>query len=55
MKIQLNHQNQRVPNESVYTIVLTLILAFAIVWLIYSSVPYSHYSLYLVEPKNNYP
>ena len=51
MNIQLNRQNHRVPNESVYTIFLTLILALGIIWLIYSSVPYSHYSLYLVEPK----
>lgn len=51
MNIQLNQQNKRVPNESVYIIFLTLILAFGIIWLIYSSVPYSHYSLYLIESK----
>lgn len=50
MKILLNQQRQRIPNKSVYTFVLTLILAFAVVWIIYSSVPYSHYSLYLIEP-----
>jgi hypothetical protein len=51
MNIQLNHLNQRIPNESIYTTFLTLVLAFAIIWLIYASVPYSHYSLYLIEPK----
>ncbi len=49
MKIQLNKQSQRIPNKLLYTIILTLILAFAIVWIIYVSVPYSHYSLYLIE------
>ena len=50
-------KNNRIPHQSIYNIILTLILAFAIVWIIYVSVPYVHYSLYLIEPnsklKNN--
>lgn len=44
-------KNKRIPNEQIYDIVLTLILAFSILWIIYVSVPYSHYSLYLLETK----
>ena len=46
-------KNSRIPHESIYNVILTLILAFAIVWIIYVSVPYVHYSLYLIEPKQN--
>lgn len=49
MKILLNHKSERIPNESVYNLIITLILAFAIVWLIYVGVPYYHYSLYLTQ------
>lgn len=49
--IMKSNYTQRVPTESVYNIILTLILAFGIVWIIYSATPYSHYSLYLIEPK----
>ena len=49
MKIQLNQKNQRISNESIYTIFLTLVLAFAIIWIIYVSVPYNHYNLYLIK------
>ncbi len=52
MKIQsaqINLNNRRIPNDSVYDIILTLIIAFAILWIIYTSTPYSHYSVYLVE------
>lgn len=52
MKYQIL-KNNRVPNDSIYDIVLTLILSFAIIWIIYVSIPYIHYSLYLAEPKNN--
>lgn len=45
-------KNQRIPTDSVYNIILTLILAFGIVWIVYAITPYSHYSLYLIEPKN---
>ena len=48
---QINLNNQRIPTSSVYDIILTLIIAFAILWIIYSSTPYSHYSVYLVENK----
>jgi hypothetical protein len=52
MKYQILKAN-RIPHESIYNLVLTLVLAFAIVWIIYVSVPYFHYSLYLIEPKQN--
>ena len=38
-------------NESIYTFILTMIIAFAIIFIIYSAVPYYHYSLYLIETK----
>jgi uncharacterized membrane protein len=44
-----NSTTQRIPTDSVYNIILTLILAFGIVWVIYSLTSYSHYSLYLIE------
>lgn len=40
-------------HESIYNFILTMIIAFAIVFAIYASIPYYHYSLYLVETKNN--
>lgn len=52
MKIQsnlINLNNKRVPTNSVYDLILTLIIAFAILWIIYSATPYSHYSVYLLE------
>lgn len=42
-------KNKRIPNNSIYDIVLTLILAFAIVWILYVSVPYVHYCFYLTK------
>ncbi len=50
MKYQILKSN-RIPYDSIYNLVLTLILAFAIVWIIYVSVPYFHYNLYLIKPK----
>ena len=50
MKYQIL-KNKRIPNQSIYNIILTLILAFTIIWIIYVSVPYVHYSLYLIETK----
>lgn len=50
MKYQII-KNKRIPNQSIYDIMLTLILAFAIIWIIYVSVPYVHYSLYLIEQR----
>ncbi len=44
-------KNDRIQHRSIYIIELTIILAFAIVWLIYVSVPYFHCNLYLIEPK----
>lgn len=52
MKYQIL-KNNRIPHNSIYNLILTLILAFAIVWIVYVSVPYMHYSLYLIEPKKN--
>ena len=49
--LQKNNSTQRVPNDTVYNIILTLILAFGIIWIIYSITPYAHYSLYLIEQK----
>lgn len=54
MKIQLNPinpNNQRIPTDSVYNIILTLIIAFAVIWIIYTSTSYAHYSVYLIENK----
>jgi hypothetical protein len=51
MIIKLNQNNQRIPNNSIYDIILTLIIGFAIIWIIYITIPYYHYSLYLIEPK----
>jgi uncharacterized membrane protein len=53
MNIQLNQTNKRIPTSSVYDVILTLIIAFAIIWIIYVSTPYSHYSVYLVENNKN--
>jgi hypothetical protein len=52
MKYQIL-KNKRIPNQSIYILILTLILAFAIVWIIYVSVPYVHYSMYLIESEAN--
>ena len=46
-------KNQRIPNDYFYNLILTLVLAIGILWVIYSLTPYSHYSLYLIEPKKN--
>ena len=47
--MNLLKENQRIPNEYIYNIFITLILAFAILWLIYIIVPNSHYKLYLIN------
>lgn len=52
MKIILNNK-KRDSYESIYNIILTLVLAFSIIWIIYVSTPYSHYSLYLIETKQH--
>ena len=51
----MNYLNkpQRQPNNLIYNIFLTLILAILIIWLIYIFVPYSHYNLYIIEPRQN--
>lgn len=50
MKYKILKAN-RIPHESFYDTVLTLVLAFSIIWFVYVSVPYFHYNLYLIEPK----
>lgn len=54
MKIQLNQNNYRIPTDSVYNVILTLIIAFAVVWIIYVSTPYSHYTVYLLEENDTH-
>ena len=55
MKILLREENQNIiktqrePNNSIYNLMLTLILAFAIVWVIYICVGYSNYNVYLTK------
>ena len=50
MKYQLIKKIERNPHNFIYEIILTLILAFSILWIIYISVPYIPYRLYLIEP-----
>ncbi len=52
----MNFQNSkplRIPTDNVYNIFITIILAIVILTLIYTFVPFSHYNLYIIEPKNN--
>ncbi len=49
----LNQKQQRIPTNNVYDVFLTLILAIVILLIIYTFVPFSHYNLYIIEPKNN--
>ena len=53
MNIYMNQLNKlkRNPNNFIYNIFLTLILAILIIWLIYIFVPYKHYNLYIIEPQ----
>ncbi len=44
---------QRIPNNQIYNIFITLILAITILWLIYIFTPISHYNLYIIEPKKD--
>jgi hypothetical protein len=43
----------RVPNNNVYDIYITIILAIVIVISLYTIVPNNNYRLYLLESKNN--
>ncbi len=45
----VNSYSKRIPNDLIYNQILTLIIAFAIVWIIYISTPYYHYNVYLIE------
>jgi len=47
------NNSTRIPHENIYTSILTIIIAFAILWILYISVPYSPYRLYLIEEKNS--
>ncbi len=49
MKFHILNKQERVPHQNIYNILLTLILAFAILWIIYISVSYTPYRLYLVK------
>lgn len=40
-------KNQRIPNNNVYNIFITIIMAVLIVWIIFISVPCNSYRLYL--------
>ena len=51
MKYEIIKNTNRIPHEQIYNIIITIVIAFAILWIIYVSVPYSHYSVYLIEPK----
>ncbi len=48
----LNQKPQRIPSDNIYNIFLTLILAIVILLIIYTFIPFSHYNLYIIEPKN---
>ena len=48
MKYEIMKKTNRIPHESIYNLILTIVIAFAILWIIYVSVPYSHYCLYLI-------
>jgi len=41
-------KNKRIGHELVYNCIITIIMAFAILWIIYVSIPYSHYNLYFL-------
>ena len=45
-------KNQRMPNNQIYDVFITMILVITILWLIYIFTPISHYNLYIIEPKN---
>jgi hypothetical protein len=40
---------KRMPNESTYSVFFTLIIAFAILIIIYALTPYNHSSLYFIK------
>lgn len=46
-QVLTNNYTHRIPTDSVYNVFLTLILAFGVIWIIYSITSYSHYNLYL--------
>lgn len=48
---QINLNNKRIPTESIYDVILTLIVAFTVIWLIFSLTPHSHCCVYLIETK----
>lgn len=47
--MKTNIQNKSSQFEHIYNVIVTIIIAFAIIFIIYVSVPYLHYNLYLVE------
>ncbi len=40
---------KRIPNNIIYEYILTIVLAFAILWFIYVSTNYNSYRLYLLK------
>lgn len=39
----------RITHDNIYTIFLTLVIAFAILWILYIGIPYNSYRLYLTN------
>lgn len=44
-------KNQRIPNEHVYNIFITIIIGVLIIWLIYIFTPNNYYKFYLTDKK----
>jgi hypothetical protein len=42
-------KNNRLPNEKIYNVFLTIILAFAFLIMIYALTPMKHYGYYLTK------
>jgi hypothetical protein len=47
----LNQKTQRIPSNNIYDVFLTIIISIVILLVIYTFVPFSHYNLYIIEPK----
>jgi uncharacterized membrane protein YesL len=43
-------KTQRIPNNSIYNIFITIVIAVLIIWIIYIFTSQSHYNLYIIEP-----
>lgn len=40
---------QRIPNQYIYNIFLTLLVAVLFIWILYNLTPCNHYRLYLTD------